>query len=849
MSESRGKTLLLVEDEAILALTQKKQLEKYGYTVRTVNSGIRAVEAVTTSHDIDLVLMDINLGPGMDGTEAAETILQDRDIPIVFVSSHTEPEIVEKTEKITSYGYVVKNSTITVLDASIKMAFKLFDAKKAAAEKERVIFEHKERYRLLHENSGVGIGYYAPDGTVLSYNNLAASHMGGVPEDFSGKSIFDLFPPADAERYYARIQHASMAGAADVYEDRVTLPEGDMYFLSTFTRICDSDNKLSGVQIISQDITDIKIMEHELRESNHKSEQLLNMAAEIILCLDENGTITHLNDSGHAILGYRAPELIGKNWFDTCLPAYNRDAIKIYYKQLLGTDRESMMIYENQVVTGTGECRTIQWRNAIIKDSTGKSVLSFSSGVDVTDRHRTEQALRDSEMQKKAILNGLSSNVALLDRDLTVIWANRAAAESVAVPAEALTGKHCYSFWGNADAVCDNCPSLQALQTGMSTSSVMTTRDGKVWDIRGEPIFDDGRQVVAVVEIARDITSQKSQEAALAQSSWRLNGILEGTNAGTWEWNVQTGETTFNQTWAQMIGYSLEELSPVSIQTWMHYTHPEDLKRSAELLERHFRGEQPRYESECRMKHKDGHWVWVLDRGKVITWTPDGKPLMMFGTHSDITARREAEEKIQQLLSEKELILKEVHHRVKNNMNAVSSLLSLQSQRSAEPAASVVLMDARSKIKSMSLLYDRLYRSQDYSSMSLHDYLATLADDVVASHPCGSTISLHKNIQTDVLDIQRLQILGIILNELLTNSLKYAFTGRRNGTVEIVTGTHNGRVHLSVRDDGVGIPDSISLDNSPGFGLELVSTLAGQLNATIDLDRSRGTKITLEFAV
>ena len=117
------------------------------------------------------------------------------------------------------------------------------------------------------------------------------------------------------------------------------------------------------------------------------------------------------------------------------------------------------------------------------------------------------------------------------------------------------------------------------------------------------------------------------------------------------------------------------------------------------------------------------------------------------------------------------------------------------------------------------------------------------------SHPCGSTISLHKNIQTDVLDIQRLQILGIILNELLTNSLKYAFTGRRNGTVEIVTGTHNGRVHLSVRDDGVGIPDSISLDNSPGFGLELVSTLAGQLNATIDLDRSRGTKITLEFAV
>jgi CheY-like chemotaxis protein len=114
-----GRNILLVEDEAIIALSEKKQLEKYGYAVKTVTSGQAAVRAVRTGADIDLILMDINLGQGIDGTEAAELILQDHDIPIVFVSSHTEPEIVEKTEKITSYGYVVKNSSITVLDASL----------------------------------------------------------------------------------------------------------------------------------------------------------------------------------------------------------------------------------------------------------------------------------------------------------------------------------------------------------------------------------------------------------------------------------------------------------------------------------------------------------------------------------------------------------------------------------------------------------------------------------------------------------------------------------------------------------------------------------------------------------
>jgi len=139
MTESKSRRILLVEDEPILAMTEKIQLEKYGYSVKTASTGEKAVETVSTSNDIDLILMDINLGTGIDGTQAAQIILQDHDIPIVFLSSHTDPEVVEKTEKITSYGYVVKNSRITVLDASIKMAFKLFDANRKKNETLRLM--------------------------------------------------------------------------------------------------------------------------------------------------------------------------------------------------------------------------------------------------------------------------------------------------------------------------------------------------------------------------------------------------------------------------------------------------------------------------------------------------------------------------------------------------------------------------------------------------------------------------------------------------------------------------------------------------------------------------------------
>lgn len=126
---------------------------------------------------------------------------------------------------------------------------------------------------------------------------------------------------------------------------------------------------------------------------------------------------------------------------------------------------------------------------------------------------------------------------------------------------------------------------------------------------------------------------------------WRLKSIIDGTNVGTWEWNVQTGETRFNERWASIVGHRLEDLQPTDISTWASFAHPDDLTLSNELLELHFSGELPFYDFECRMRHRDGHWVWVHDRGRVFTWTADGAPEWMFGTHQEISERRADEAK------------------------------------------------------------------------------------------------------------------------------------------------------------------------------------------------------------
>lgn len=140
-----------------------------------------------------------------------------------------------------------------------------------------------------------------------------------------------------------------------------------------------------------------------------------------------------------------------------------------------------------------------------------------------------------------------------------------------------------------------------------------------------------------------EITDIKKTVNLLEIERNRLANIIVGTNVGTWEWNVPTGETVFNERWAQIIGYTLEEISPVSIKTWTNFVHNEDLKKSEAVLKLVFDRELDYYDVECRMKHKNGSWVWVHNRGKVISWTPDGKPLLMSGSYTDISTRKQAE--------------------------------------------------------------------------------------------------------------------------------------------------------------------------------------------------------------
>ncbi|NBF38956.1 MAG: response regulator [Spirochaetes bacterium] len=185
MEENRQRTILLVEDQALVAATERILLERHGYAVITADTGEKAVELALGTSDIDLILMDIDLGPGIDGTAAAKIILDTYDIPIVFLSGHTEQEVVEKTELITSYGYIVKNSGDTVLLASLKMAFRLR--------------ESERKFRSAFESVSVGMVLTSASGELLRANAAFAEIVGRSVAEVQAVNFTDLTHPDDID--------------------------------------------------------------------------------------------------------------------------------------------------------------------------------------------------------------------------------------------------------------------------------------------------------------------------------------------------------------------------------------------------------------------------------------------------------------------------------------------------------------------------------------------------------------------------------------------------------------------------------------------------------------------------
>ena len=346
-------------------------------------------------------------------------------------------------------------------------------------------------------------------------------------------------------------------------------------------------------------------------------------------------------------------------------------------------------------------------------------------------------------------------------------------------------------------------------------------------------------------QLQQELNERKSAEAALIESEEKYRLVVETANE--WILVAQDGMLKFcNSKALEFLGYTAGE---AAAKPFITFIHPAD---RGMVLERHvkrLKGETLPPFYTFRIVHKSGSIKWVEMNVAVIIW--EGKPATL-NFLNDITVRKQAEERLKASLKEKEVLLQEIHHRVKNNLQVISSLLNLQAGYVDDPQTLSIFRDSQHRIRSMALIHEKLYQSKNLAQIDFADYIRDLGAYLVRSqNACARGVSL--NIQADdvFLGIDTAVPCGLILNELVSNTLKHAFPNGRSGKtrIKLTTGSE-GRLTLVVGDNGVGFPADVDFRESETLGLQLVNSLVEQLDGAIEMkSASGGTEFKITFAV
>lgn len=346
----------------------------------------------------------------------------------------------------------------------------------------------------------------------------------------------------------------------------------------------------------------------------------------------------------------------------------------------------------------------------------------------------------------------------------------------------------------------------------------ITAKNNLKWVRCSGRFFEDLKGDKKLYGIFQDITQEKVYELKLLQEKEITQNIIEGANVGTWQWNVENGETVFDEKWCEMLGYKPEELKPFSIKTWSDSVHPDDLENAIQKLNEAFEKKTVYYSAEFRMKHKNGSWLWVSGRGKVFSWTEKGKPLMMYGTNQDITEKKNNELTLFNQLETIKLQNEKLHnfahivsHNLRTHSGNISTLLDIIQEQYPELSKDQVF----EFIKQASF---SLGETIDYLSevAKLHTSNANLDEKVelglVVKHAISNTIALagksnveiNNQIKSNIFVMgDRVYLDSIVLN-LITNSIKYCSPDRDSYVLLECVETEN-IVQLIVKDNGIGI--------------------------------------------
>jgi PAS domain S-box-containing protein len=570
-------------------------------------------------------------------------------------------------------------------------------------------------------------------------------------------------------------------------------------------------------------------IDHELRASEAKFRAVAEGAREAIVSADAFGRIAYMNPGANRMFGYAADEALGRP-LSLLMPTQFRDTqsgrpgshgvVHTNERQVMGK------ITESTGVRKSGEPFPLE---ISLTTWGGDQAPRFTAIIrDVSERKRAE---RERHMLASIVeCSGDAIYSTALDGTITS-W-NRAAERIFGYSAAEIVGRDAALLLPQTRTR-EGSGIHERVAHGQRVDLPETTRmtkDGRVipvW-LTVSPVEDASHTVVGASAIVRDLTerNQATQERDRFFSVTQdLLCVIDGNSI----------LRRVNPAFLRTLGYAEAD---VIGKTFGAFVHPDDLLDVSQALVGPRQG-APISGFTCRFRCQDrGGYRWLA---WVCAAEPDGR---LYAAARDVTEERAAEQRLRDALAEKEVLLKEIHHRVKNNLQIISSLLNFQSRYVTDPSALAAFRESQDRVRSMALFHEKLYQAKDLAHVELAEYLKQMAQMLRHTYALGgSEIALNVRAEGVDIGVDTAVPCGLIANELITNSLKYAFPGGRRGSIDVeLKRREGGGFTFVVADDGVGIPPEVDIQKSPSLGLRLVVALVEQLDGAIRVERGGGTR-------
>ncbi|MFO7713718.1 PAS domain S-box protein [Desulfosarcina sp.] len=681
-----------------------------------------------------------------------------------------------------------------------------------------------------------------------------------------GKTMRDLNYPESVERLLLDgVRRVCQTGEVVINVTHYTSTTGlGGYFENVLSPILGPDGQVAFVAGSSRDISERRRAEEALRQSQATLQAFYDSSPLMMGMVELHGEkviAVHGNTLVAAFFDTTPDRIPGRD-FAELNPNHEINALWLDAYHQCQADHSTVRFEYQQPRFAGGAAWVSATVTPVPAGDSGYPRCGFVA-EDITARKRATEAVAASERKYRELLETANSIILRCDHRGVIRFVNDFGLRFFGYSAKELIGRNVMllvpkgeqSTGGDLDALDRDI----VVHSERYTHNENITKDGRsVWVVWANKAILDGQgNVQEILAIGNDVTAMKATEQALRESERRLSLSVSATADAIWEWNLATQETYYSPRWYAMLGYE-NQVIPMNLEGWKKLCHPDDLQPTLDLIRSRLESSDDlSYSAEFRMRTKDGSWLWILGRGRVVERDEAGRPLLVSGTNTDITERKQAEivqrnseERLKASLAEKEVLLKEIHHRVKNNMQVISSLVDLQADAVEDAAMREVFQDVVYRVRSMAMVHEKLYQSSDLARVEFADYTETLLGYLWrAQGAAASGIRLDLDLAPVFLPIHLAVPCGLMLNELFSNTLKHAFSGRPSGQITVSLGQDaGGRVRLEVRDDGNGLPPGLDWKKAPSLGLRLVQMLARQLRATVAVAGDAGTAFTITFA-